>query len=87
MPLSLARAVALAIAWASGSLVPTSSQGAPLSEMMCHATAATIIDGKTLQAVKTEWTDNYRFSGGSLFITHPGGSEYLFGNPLIEDTA
>ena len=54
---------------------------------MCHATAATIIDGKTLQAVKTEWTDNYRFSGGSLFITHPGGSEYLFGNPLIEDTA
>jgi hypothetical protein len=47
--------------------------------MICRATTATIVDGKTLQSANTEWTDSYRFSGGALFITRKGDREYLYG--------
>ena len=53
---------------------------AAMPELECHADEQTRIDPITLDADHSDVSDVYRIRGGHLFITTPGGAEYLYNN-------
>jgi hypothetical protein len=71
--------------WCFGALALLTTQpaAATVPDMLCRASGATFIDGKTLVPSRSEWSDVYRFSGGALLISGPNRREYFYGK-LVE---